>query len=367
MSQKSPRPGGSWEQAGPHSPMLQAGLVGWLVGAGGCSCLKVSRAGQGQHWFTQRAGFRSFVLRASRAELLANLSHPVPSCPCWCQLSPSTEESPRAASASSCVLPIQRREDGAWGCCLAGCCAGAGACAGNGACAGAWSVPELVRHSKETRRLLSCWVAQLGSPWPPPCSLLAAPSPSLGDRRSPECSWSGRWEPGPQGAQGYGVPCSAWARQAALLHPPGSWPREAWGGGSCRTTMSQPFLWPPVLMPRFPSGSRHCHTATGSNHHRERLPCPGSLCRGELSWPRPRGRGELAACDTLDKPLTKRGAKSARLFWGRREVCETFGRDLPAGRCVTAAVRLGLFQETHGAVGASRTLDSAAGCSTAAA
>lgn len=40
-SQKSPHPGGSWEQARPRSPVLQADLVGRRVGAGGCSHLKV--------------------------------------------------------------------------------------------------------------------------------------------------------------------------------------------------------------------------------------------------------------------------------------------------------------------------------------
>lgn len=65
---------------------LQPHAVGWPVGAGCCSRLKVPQAGQGQHWFAQssRARFGSFMVRAGRAELRADLSrpilsHPVPS------------------------------------------------------------------------------------------------------------------------------------------------------------------------------------------------------------------------------------------------------------------------------------------------
>jgi len=48
---------------------------------------------------------------------------------------------------------------------------------------------------------------------------------------------------------------------------------------------------------------------------------------------------------------------------GRRGVCETFSRDLPTGRPITAAARLGVFQEPRGAHRASRTPGSAVGCS----
>lgn len=340
-------PAGNW-------PVPQSRAADWPGGAAGpcrgCSCLQVPRAGQGQCWFAQPgcARFGLFMLRAGRVEMVANPSCPIPSL-----LVPAQ---PQHRGKPAGGLSLQRGEDGAWARHLAGCCAGA------------WSMPGLVWHS-ETGHPPWLLAAQLGAAatstltvgWSSGCpeslSGDAADRPSAPGRAG-----------GSQGLRVRGAavcPAQCWLSG----QPRGTWlvpgPGRCGVGGAAGPRCPSPAHGPLRLCPRFPSGSRHHQAATGSHHLRECLPRPGSLCGDELSRPRPRGRGELAACDTLDRPLTKRGAKSARLFWRRREVCETFGRDLPVGCRVTAAARLGLFQETRGAGGASRTLDSAAGCSTA--
>lgn len=218
--------------------------------------------------------------------------------------------------------------------------------------------------------LLGCWVARLGSLWLPLRSLLAgpeaAPSLSLGmPAHRPNAPGQAVGSQGlrlsgsavsPAQPRLGGQPCCTHLVPGPKIHGVGGA-----AGPRCPSPTPGPLCLCPISHPAPSTAVQRQGLITAENA----FPVQEASAGGELSLPQPWGRGELAARDMLDWLLTKCGAKSARLFWRRREVCETFGRDLPAGRRVTTAARLGLFQETRGAGGASRTLDSAAGCSTA--
>ena len=373
----------TWEAAGSR-PAPQPRAAGWPGGTAAqrraCSRLTVPRAGQG--WCAQlsRARFGLFVPRAGGAKPLADLSCSIPSRPTPSHPVPSHPTSSHPVPSRPTPAPAQRKDHGQLQppavCCLASAGrTGPGAAAWQGAVPVPVPVPVpgpsqgWCGTARRPGAVLGCWVAWLGSLWPPPCSLTAgsqaAPSPSLGmpaDRPGVPGQADGSQDPTVSGA-------AAAPARPRLGGQPRSPARCPAAGGTGWGEPQGCGVPAPCLAPCARALFPVCHAVTGSDHRRECLPCPGNLRGGELSQPRPqpRGRGELAAHDTLDRLLTKRGAKSAQLFWGRQEVCETFGRDLPAGCRVTTAERLGLFQETRGAGRASRTLGSAAGCSTEAA